>query len=85
MDTFLKRELARDVFAAAFRYVLPDELKEEVHRIINYKFLCIDSLSVITITALPNDLVRVGIRHERTFRNITDHTEPFFAGFAVDE
>lgn len=40
VDTFLKREFARDVFVAAFRYVLPDELKEEVRRIISYKFLC---------------------------------------------
>src|SRR5262249_54505662 len=39
VDIFLKREIARDVFVAAFRYVLPDELKEEVRRIINYKFL----------------------------------------------
>jgi hypothetical protein len=85
VDTFLKREFARDVFTAAFRYVLPDELKEEVRRIIGYKFLCTDSLSVVTITELSDELVRVHISHERTFKNITDHTEPFVVTVALDE
>ena len=85
VDTFLKRELARDVFVAAFRYVLPDELKEEVHRIISYKFLCIESTTIVSISSLSNDLVRVEIRHERTFTNITGHTEPFSGTFALDE
>jgi hypothetical protein len=85
VDAFLKREIARDVFVAAFRYVLPDELKDEVKRIIDYKFLCTESLSVVTIVPLPNNLVRVHISHERTFKNITGHTEPFIATFALDE
>jgi hypothetical protein len=85
VDTFLKQEIARDVFVAAFRYVLPDELKEEVRRIIGYKFLCTESMSIVTITALPNNLVRVHISHERVLRNITGHSEPFFATFALDE
>jgi hypothetical protein len=85
VDTFLKREFARDVFVAAFRYILPDELKEEVHRIISYKFLCIDSTTIVSISPLPHELVRVEIRHERTFKNITGHTEPFAGTFAIDE
>jgi hypothetical protein len=85
VDIFLKRELARDVFVAAFRYILPDELKEEVQRIISYKFLCIDSTTIVSISAPSNDIVRVEIKHERTFKNITGHTEPFYGTFAVDE
>jgi hypothetical protein len=69
VDIFLKRELARDVFVAAFRYILPDELKEEVQRIISYKFLCIDSTTIVSISAPSNDIVRVEIKHERTFKN----------------
>jgi len=34
------------------RYVLPDELKEEVHRIISYKFLCIESTTIVSISSL---------------------------------
>ena len=67
------------------RYVLPDELKEEVHRIISYKFLCIESSTIVSISSLSNDLVRVEIRHEKTFKNITGHTEPFSGTLALDE
>ena len=42
VEPFFRNEFARDAFLAAFRYVLPDELKEEVRRILNYKFLCIE-------------------------------------------
>ena len=85
VDIFLKREFARDVFVAAFRYVLPDVLKEEVRRIINYKFLCIESTSIVAIAKMPNNLVRVSISHERVFKNITGHSESFVGSFAVDE
>jgi hypothetical protein len=34
---------------------------------------------------MPNDLVHVDISHERIFKNITDHSEPFEGTFAVDE
>jgi hypothetical protein len=85
VDTFLKREFARDVFVAAFRYVLPDELKEEVRRIISYKFLCTQSTTIIRLTTIDNDLMRAHISHERTFKNITDHAESFAGKFAIDE
>jgi hypothetical protein len=85
VEPFFRKEFARDAFLAAFRYVLPDELKEEVRRIIGYKFLCTRSISIITLTELPEDLVRVQIKHERTFKNITDHAEPFSASIGLDE
>src|SRR5262245_44463209 len=37
VDTFFKTEFARDVFNAAFAYFLPNELKQEIKRIIEYK------------------------------------------------
>jgi hypothetical protein len=85
VEPFFRKEFARDAFLAAFRYVLPDELKEEMRRTIGYKFLCTSSVSIITITELPDDLVRVQIKHERIFKNITDHAEPFFASLGLDE
>jgi hypothetical protein len=85
VDIFLKKELARDVFLAAFSYILPDELKDEVRRIIDYKFLCIDSTTIISIGPPTNGLVRVDIEHERTFKNITGHTEPFSGTTGLDE
>jgi hypothetical protein len=47
--------------------------------------LCIDSTTIVSISAPSNDIVRVEIKHERTFKNITGHTEPFYGTFAVDE
>ena len=85
VDTFLKREVARDVFVAAFRYVLPDELKEEARRIIDYRFLCTQSVTIIKLVPTDNELMSVHISHERVFRNITGHSEPFVGTFAVDE
>jgi hypothetical protein len=85
VDAFLKRELARDVFVAAFRYILPEELKEEVRRIIGYTFLCTESTSVVSITEAQHNLLKVQISHERILRNITAHSEPISARFSIDE
>jgi hypothetical protein len=39
VEPFFKNEFARDAFLAAFRYVLPDEFKEEIERILRYEFI----------------------------------------------
>lgn len=86
VEPFFRNEFARDAFLAAFRYVLPEELKEEVQRIINYKFLCTDSLMIVKIDPiLGTDLVRIHISTERTMKNVTRHAEPFAVMFALDE
>jgi hypothetical protein len=85
VHTFLNREIARDVFQAAFRYVLPAELKDEVARIITNKFICIDHYMEFTIVVIDADLIRLQIKVERTLKNITRHTEKIGASFALDE
>jgi hypothetical protein len=85
VDTFLKGELLRDVFQAAFSYVLPEELRAEVHRVINYKFICKRSYTIVKITRLCDDLVKVEIMHERLIENITKYAESFLVEFQVDE
>lgn len=76
VDRAAKIELIRDAFYAAFRYILPPELKEEVARIINYKFLCLKCLVVIKLEPIAGtELVRVRIKVERDIKNITRHTE----------
>ena len=85
VDLFFKDEFARDAFVAAFRYVLPDELKEEVLRIISYKFLCTESRVLIEIEPIPKtELVKISIRTERTVRNITRGSENTPVIFALD-
>jgi hypothetical protein len=45
----LKIKLLRDGFEAAYGYVLPPELKGEMHRVMHYKLLCSSSKLIITI------------------------------------
>ena len=73
-DRFFHADLARDVFRAAFRYVLPDEIKDEVNRIINYRMLCVYHDSSISVEPM-DDLMRVTIKSERRMKNISRHTE----------
>lgn len=40
IEPFFRREFARDAFLAAFRYILPAELKDEVEKILAYNFIC---------------------------------------------
>jgi hypothetical protein len=86
VDFFFKQEFARDAFVAAFRYVMPDELKAEVLRVISYKFLSIDSRLIVKLEPISGtELLRVHIRAERVIKNISHHTESFDVAMAVDE
>ena len=86
VDRASKIELIRDAFYAAFRYVLPPELKEEVAWIINYKFLCTKHYMVVTLEPIAgNDLVSVRVEIEREIKNITRHAEPISNPFSMDE
>lgn len=85
VDVFFKREFARDAFQAAFRYVLPEKMRQEAARIIGYKFICQRHYTVVAITEVGDDLVKVQIRTEREIENISRHTEPMDAMLALDD
>jgi hypothetical protein len=85
VDQAMKAELVRDAFYAAFRYVLPEELKAEVARIIDYRFICTDHHSIVEVIEVGDGLVRVNISSERTLKNITRQTESIDGRFAIDE
>jgi hypothetical protein len=40
VEPFFRAEFARDAFLAAFRYVLPNEFKQEVEKILRTVFIC---------------------------------------------
>jgi hypothetical protein len=71
VDRFFKAAFARDAFYAAFSYVLPSELKQEINRIINYKFLCDKHDTIIKLVPITSDLIRLEISTEGTMRNIS--------------
>jgi hypothetical protein len=65
--------------------VLPDELKEEVNRIISYRLIGLDMRILVRIEHHENDLVRVTMSVEKTIKNISRHTEKTFNLAAIDE
>jgi hypothetical protein len=86
VDQALKVELVRDVFYAAFRYLLPSELKDEVARVIGYRFLCTDHRTLVEIVPIVDtDLVRVHMKTERLLKNVSYQAEPIRNHFALDE
>jgi hypothetical protein len=85
VDQFFKTEFARDVFYAAFSYVLPDELKQEINRIINYRFLCKKHDMIIKLHPLDDQFVRLEFRLERTLYNISKNPEQISNSIATDE
>ena len=85
VERALKTDLVQNVFLAAFNYVLPDELKDEVARVINYRFLCRKQVVVIEGTLIDGDNMRISISVERFIYNITHHPEPFRPFVDIDE
>jgi hypothetical protein len=85
VDTFFKGEFARDAFRAAFSYVLPNELKQEITRIMDYKLLCDNHYMVLKLVPIDDDHIRLHISFERTIRNISRHKQEIKNSFAIDE
>jgi len=63
VDTFFKTEFAKDVFNAAFSYFLPEQLKQEIRRIIEYKFLCVEHEMTLKLIPSDGDLIQAGNQH----------------------
>jgi hypothetical protein len=85
VDRALKLEIARDVFYAAFQYVLPPELKDEILRIIGYKFICNRHHWLVEIEKSGNGLVRCTSTLRRTMKNIGHGPEKFKLLLHIDE
>ena len=85
VDAFFKTEFARDVFNAAFSYVLPDELKQEIRRIIEYKFLCVKHHMILKLIPIEDDLFKSEVSVGRTIKNISRYNQDVKNSFALDE
>ena len=85
VDRTLKLELARDVFNAAFQYVLPPELKDEILRIIGYKFVCTRHLWLVQIEKISDRSVRCTSTLQRTIKNVGHGREKFHLLLHIDD
>ena len=71
VEPFFRNEFARDAFLAAFRYVLPSELKDEVAKILTLEFIAESHVWAVDIKKVDNNTVLVTSNFERTLVNKT--------------
>jgi hypothetical protein len=85
IDRALKIELARDVFIAAFRYVVPSALKEELLKIITYRLICERHHWLVQIEKLDDNFVRVTSTLTRRIRNVGASPEKMKPYIHIDD
>lgn len=71
VDPCFRRELSRDAFVAAFRYVLPPEFKDKITKIMRFEFVAEEQTWTVKIERINDDIVFVTTSFEKTFRNKT--------------
>jgi hypothetical protein len=85
VEPFFRKEFARDAFLASFRYVLPEEFKEEVKKIIRHEFIAESQVWRVKIERVNSGNVRITTTYERKFKNITTIKQPVCAWYQVNE
>jgi hypothetical protein len=71
VEPFFRKEFARDAFLAAFRYVLPDEFREEVAKIIKFEFIAKRQIWTVEVDDVGGGIARVTATFDRTVVNKT--------------
>jgi hypothetical protein len=85
LEPSMRRAFAKDVFAAAHGYSMPDDFKLEISRIANQRVICIKHIMEVRIREHDAEYVSVNVLVERIFQNISSSTEPVRAFTWVDE
>jgi hypothetical protein len=73
VEPHFRKEFARDAFLAAFRYVLPNEFREEVEKIIRFEFIADKQLWTVRVDKIENDdkTVLVTTSFDKVIKNRT--------------
>jgi hypothetical protein len=71
VEPFFRQEFARDAFLAAFRYVLPQEFREEVEKILKFDFIGEKQVWTVQIDKVTEEAVLVTTTFERIVKNKT--------------
>jgi hypothetical protein len=80
VEPFFRQEFARDAFLAAFRYVLPQEFREEVEKILKFDFIGEKQVWIVQIEKLTEETVLVTTTYERIVKNKTRANKPLKLG-----
>jgi hypothetical protein len=83
----LKKSLARDVFKAAFGYLLPKEIRQEMDWLYGIKIICLEHYQSIEIKKINTDhsLVTIDVQYQRTFKNVSNSSEKVRLSLGIDE
>jgi hypothetical protein len=73
VEPHFRQEFARDAFLAAFRYVLPNEFKEEVEKIIRFEFIAERQVWTVRVDRIEGDdeVVLVTSSFDKVIKNRT--------------
>ena len=85
IDRWIKADLAKDVFQVAVGYIFPTEFREEIRRILAYRFICEKHHLIVDIEDIGEGCARVTSKYERKFRNITSSSAPIKGIIHMDE
>lgn len=85
IDRWMKTSIAKDVFEAAFGFLVPEEFKKEIRRILGHRFMCIKHEMHFSVNKLDAETVRVTTSTERVFRNITNSPERLTPLIHIDD
>jgi len=85
IDAWMKREIRRDVFFATLGYILPDEFREQIRRVVEHKFIADDHFMHVEIQTIDAERVRVTTSIESVVTNITANPESQRAVVHMDE
>jgi hypothetical protein len=70
-DLLARRAFQADAFEASFGYLLADPLRGELNAILQLGPVCVDHTTSLQFAEAGSGFVRVTIREDRTFQNVT--------------
>jgi hypothetical protein len=85
VEPFFRAEFARDAFLAAFRYVLPNEFRDEIAKILRFEFIAEKQLWTVKIDKVDEDTVLVTTTFEKTIVNKSKSTRERGGYYAVPD
>jgi hypothetical protein len=72
VETYFRREFARDAFFAALRHILPAEFRDEIEKIIRFDFIAEHQIWTVQIEKQNDDVALVTTTLEKIVRNKTN-------------
>ena len=86
IDFWLKKQITEDVFKASVGYLLPAELRDELHWLYGQRFLCTQHTQVIQLEPIgTTDFLRLVSSDKRVIKNLTPDQQELDHGLEIDE